>query len=270
MDNDFITIRSIKITHPSKILFPKSKITKLELVNYYLKVEKLILKELKDRPITLIRSPHGLGGDIQFVQKHPSESFPEYIERVKIKEKDGHTDYYIEIDQIDDILYLLNLGVLEFHTTNSRLSDYEHPDRMIFDLDPDKELDLKHVYKCARDIKAELEERGFKPIIKTSGGKGFHIMVQIKEKMNWDEVHAYAKEIADKLALQNDLYTTVVSKDQRKGKIFIDYLRNSRGATTVAAYSTRAKEGAPISMPIEWKDLEKTKPNQFTIKDFLN
>lgn len=266
MDTEFTLIRNVRITHPDKVLFPKTGITKLDLVNYYLKVEKLILAELKERPVTLVRSPDGLNSG-KFVQKHPSESFPKYIERIKLKEKEG-TGIYILIDEIEDILYLVNIGVLEFHTGNSLISDYEHPDRIIFDLDPDESLNIKNLYKCAFDIKELLENEGLKPKVKTSGGKGFHIVASLKEKINWDELHNYSKELVNKLAEINSLYISNLSKEDRKGKIFIDYLRNSRGGTTVAAFSTRAKEEATISKWIDWKELERTTPQQFNIFNF--
>lgn len=260
-------IVGVEITNPDKILFPESKITKLDIAQYYEKVADKILPELKNRQISLVRSPEGIG-EVKFYQKHPSESFPDYIERVKIKEKEG-TGIYIEIDSLNDIIYLVNIGVLEFHAGNSLLSDYEHPDRIIFDLDPSEDASFDFVFQGALILKYLLDKLGLKNSVKTSGGKGFHVIAELKKKMNWEETKDYTKAIADSVVEHfPDKFTTALPKHKRKGKVFIDYLRNTRGGTTVAAYSTRARENAPVSMPIDWQDIEKVKPDQFTIKDF--
>ncbi len=266
-NNESIEIRGIKVTHPNKILYPKSKITKLDIINYYLKVEKKFLEVLDDRILSLVRAPEGIDKQ-KFFQKHPAENFPDYIDKIKIKEKEG-VGYYITIDQIEDIIYLVNLGVLEFHVGNSTAADFEHPTRIIFDLDPGEGSKYEYIVEGSYELKDILDDMGLKNSVKTSGGKGFHIIAELDKKTTWKESKDLSFEIAKELAGNSPIkFTTSLPKEDRVGRVFIDYLRNERGATAIAAYSTRAREGASISMPISWKDVEKVKPNEFTIKDF--
>lgn len=264
-NNETIEISGVKVTNPGRILFPKSKITKLDVVNYYVKVQNKILPFLKDRTISMVRSPGGINNG-KFYQKHPSENFPDYIERVKIKEKEG-PDIYITIDQVEDLIYLVNLGVLEFHVGNSTILDYEHPDKIIFDLDPGEGARYEYIIEGSYELKNILDNMNLKNLVKTSGGKGFHIIGELNEKMSWKESKSMSLDIARELESKYPKkFTTSLPKENRVGKVFIDYLRNERGGTTVAAYSTRAREYAPISMPINWKDVGKVKPDEFTIK----
>lgn len=262
-----IIIDNVKITHPNKVLFPESGITKLDLVNYYKSVSGKFIKEVIDRPISMVRSPNGIKGP-KFYQKHPTESFPEYIERVKIKEKDEY-DAYITIDQLNDILYLVNIGVLEFHIWGSKIEDIETPDRIIFDLDPSNQDDSK-LRELALLIKKILEDNGYEPLIKTSGSKGFHVYADVSEKkFSWDDIKLISKTIAESIVRINPKeYTIEFRKEKRQGRIFIDYLRNERGSTMVAPYSIRIKENAPISMPISWSDLKDISPQSFNINNY--
>lgn len=260
-------IDGVKITHPDKVLFYSPVLTKLDIITYYKKVSKLFIEEVKGRPISMVRSPNGIKGP-KFYQKHPSESFPEYIERVKIKEKDEY-DTYITIDQLNDILYLVNIGVLEFHIWGSKVDDIETPDRIIFDLDPGTSDDLK-LRELALLIKKILEANNYHPQIKTSGSKGFHIYADISHlKLSWEDLKLISKTIAESVVKINPQeYTTEFYKNKREGKIFIDYLRNDRGSTMVAPYSLRIKNDAPISMPFEWEELKKMSPQSFNISNF--
>lgn len=262
-----IIIDNVKITHPNKVLFPESGITKLDIINYYRSVSDKFIKEVMDRPISMVRSPNGIKGP-KFYQKHPTESFPEYIERVKIKEKDEY-DAYITIDQLNDILYLVNIGVLEFHIWGSKIKDIETPDRIIFDLDPSNQDDSK-LRELALLIKKILEDNGYEPLIKTSGSKGFHVYADVSEKkFSWDDIKLISKTIAESIVRINPKeYTIEFRKEKRQGKIFIDYLRNERGSTMVAPYSIRIKENAPISMPINWSDLKDISPQSFNINNY--
>lgn len=266
INNEPIEVKGVRVTHPGKILYPESKITKLDIINYYIKVEKKILPFLQDRTISMVRSPGGIE-EGSFYQKHPSEDFPDYIKRVKIKEKEG-IDTYVTVDEIKDLVYLVQLGVLEFHVGNSLISDYEHPTRIIFDLDPGEDTKYNYLVEGAYELKDILDEAKLKNSVKTSGGKGFHIIAELGGKMKWDEAKGVSLNIAQILESKfPDKFTTHIPKKDRVGKVFIDYLRNDRSATAVCAYSTRARAKAPISMPISWKDVEKVKPNEFTIKD---
>lgn len=264
---DTLIIDNVKITHPNKVLFYNPVLTKLDILNYYKDVSSLFITELKDRPISMVRSPNGIKGP-KFYQKHPTESFPEYIERVKIKELDEY-DSYITIDSLDDILYLVNIGVLEFHIWGSKVNSIEKPDRMIFDLDP-AENDSGKLRELALLIRKILEKNNYKPLIKTSGSKGFHIYTDITDfNYSWDDLKLVSKTIAESVVHMNpEDYTIEFRKEKRRGRIFVDYLRNQRGSTMVAPYSMRIKEGGPISLPFEWDELSKITPTTFTVVNY--
>lgn len=264
-----IKIHGINITNPHKIYYPKANISKLDLINYYRKIFSKMKPFIIDRPISMVRSPHGITQE-NFYQKHPSESFPSFIERVKIKEAKGTTGVYITIDELDDILYLVNLGVLEFHVTLSKISDFEHPDQLVFDFDPDEATSFEYVIDGCLKVREILLAQGFKPKLKTSGGKGFHVYASIHKKLTWEESKAYAKSIALKLATDEpEKFTTELRKAKRVGKVFVDYLRNQRGATAICTYSTRAREGAPVSMPIKWAEIREVSPQYFKLRNFI-
>ncbi len=265
-----IKIAGVTITHPDKLFYPEDKITKLDVAKYYEKVEKYILPELKGRAISMVRVPNGIKGP-RFYQKHPGETFPEYIERVQIREKSGEIDTYITIDALEDIIYLVNLGVLEFHTWNSKIDDIEHPDKFVFDLDPSPGVHWSYVCDIALFIKDKLEKFHYDPIVKTSGNKGLHItMFPFASNLNWETAKAFARSVAVATAAEFPEFATAhVNKEAREGKVFIDYLRNDRGSTTVVAYSTRAKPGAPVSLPVDWKEIRRIKPDQFNIKNIF-
>lgn len=264
---DSITIDSVKITHPNKVLFYEPVLTKLDIIDYYKDISKLFIEEVKDRPISMVRSPNGLKGP-KFYQKHPTESFPEYIERVKIKEKDEY-DNYITIDNLNDILYLVNIGVLEFYIWGSKVDSIEKPDHIIFDLDP-SEKDIAELRDLALIIKEMMEANGYKPLIKTSGSKGFHIYADIKSfNYNWNDLKLVSKTFAEAIVkVDPKQYTIEFNKKDRKDRIFIDYLRNERGSTMVAPYSIRIKKEAPISFPFDWNDLKKVNPTFYTVKNY--
>jgi bifunctional non-homologous end joining protein LigD len=259
-------VHNIEITHHDKILFPESNITKLEVVKYYEKFANKIIKFLIDRPVSLVRNPAGIN-QRGFYQRHPNENFPEYIERVKIIEKSGQVDTYIAIDQIEDLIYLSNLGVLEYHAWLSKISDIEHPDTLIFDLDPDKDADWKKVIDAAHWLNSRLKEDGFRPEARVSGGKGIHVVANYNKQVTWEDSKEYTKQIAEELVNTNKVYMIDLSKEKRSKRIFIDFYRNQRGSTAIVPYSLRARANAPICMKIDWKDLNyTTKPDSFKLK----
>jgi bifunctional non-homologous end joining protein LigD len=261
-------IAGVEITHPDRILFPKSKITKLQIAKYYQAISDKILPALTNRQISLVRSPGGLNSG-KFYQKHPSENFPDYIQRIKIQEKEG-PDVYIQIDALEDVIYLVNIGVLEFHVGNSKISDYETPDRIIFDLDPGENVNNDVLVRGAYILKYLLDGLKLHNTIKTSGGKGYHIIAELDKKYSWKDSKDLSKKIAESVVEHYpNAFTISIKKEDRRGKVFIDYLRNDRGNSTVASYSTRAREGAPISLPIDWADLPNIKPDQFSILNFV-
>jgi bifunctional non-homologous end joining protein LigD len=264
-----INIADVTITHPDKVLYPDFGITKLDIAKYYEKVAPLILPHLQNRPVSLVRTPDGVN-KFRFFQKHPTENFPDYIDRVKIQEKEK-IGVYITIDQLNDIIYLVNLGVLEFHTWLAKLPNLENPDTIVFDFDPDSEAPYEYLVDAIDVLKEKLEKKKIKSFLKTSGGKGFHIMIPLKTKYTWEEVRDFSKGLAEELVKEfPEKFTLEMKKVDRKGKVFIDYLRNSRGATNVCAFSTRAYKNAPISAPISWQEYISVKPDEININNKID
>jgi bifunctional non-homologous end joining protein LigD len=249
-------IAGIEISHPNKILFPRIGLTKLALAEYYEAIGDRILPHLQDRPLTLVRCPQGDAHDC-FFQKHVNETIAEAIDRVDVPEEKGRS-VYMMANSLEAVIGLVQMGVLELHTWGSRADKLEFPDRMIFDLDPAEGLGWETVVEGAQLMHGLLDEIGLRSFLKTTGGKGLHIVVPLKPERPWDEVKAFSKTIAGHLAYAlPDRFTSNMAMNRRGGKIFIDYLRNGRGATAVAAFSTRAKPEATVSMPIFWEELDK-------------
>lgn len=257
----------VTITHPDRVIFPKTNITKLDIAQYYSQISEKLLPELIERPVSLVRSPGGLQNG-KFYQKHPSEAFPKYIERITITERQGE-GIYITLDAQNDLIFLSNIGVIEFHAWLSSLPDLEAPDRIVFDLDPAPDAPWGNVIDAAKYIHDELQEHKLFSCIKTSGIKGLHIVIPIKNT-TWEHSKAFARGIADHLAEKYpSKFTTTIAKDKREGKVFIDYLRNSRGATNVAAFSLRTHADATVSFPFAWKDLSTDiRPYMVTMKNY--
>jgi bifunctional non-homologous end joining protein LigD len=240
-------------------------LTKQGLAEYYAAVADWILPHVIDRPLTLVRCPDGLRGQC-FYQKHLAHSRPEGVSTVRIKEKDS-TGEYVVVRDLVGIVSLVQIGVLEIHPWPAQADKLESPDRLVFDLDPGAGAMWQYVVKAAREVRNRLEELGLTTYLRTSGGKGLHVVAPLARRNTWDELKAFAKAVADEMVRRSpDRYTATLSKAKRRGKLFIDYLRNQRGATAVASYSTRAREGAPIAAPLSWDELTpRLKPNGFTV-----
>lgn len=266
--NRVASVAGIKITHPSKILFPGIGLTKLELAQYYERVADWILPHLKDRPLTLVRCPDG-GEKECFFQKNAKETIPESVGRIEVP-VDG-TSTYMEAESVEALIGLVQMGVLELHTWGSHEGALEKPDRMIFDIDPAEGLGWERVVEAALLIRSLLVEIGLKTFLKTTGGKGLHVVVPLKPEHGWDEVKAFSKSVAEHLSdTLPDRFTANMSKSKRTNRIFIDYLRNGLGATAVAAYSTRAKPNAPVSVPIAWEELNaEVRSNTFNVRNIF-
>jgi bifunctional non-homologous end joining protein LigD len=247
-------VAGVEITHPSKVLFPRVGLTKLALAEYYEAVGEWIVPHLRHRPLTLVRCPQG-GEHKCFFQKHVNETIAEAIERIEVPEENGSATYMMA-NNVEAVVGLVQMGVLEIHTWGSSAGTLDRPDRMIFDLDPAEGLDWQTVIEGAQLVHGLLDEIGLTSFLKTTGGKGLHIVVPLKPERPWDEVKAFSRSIAEHLAQTlPERFTANMSKAKRGGKIFIDYLRNGQGATAVAAYSTRAKPTAGVSAPIFWDEL---------------
>jgi DNA ligase D len=244
------------ITHPDKILYPGDKISKGEIADYYVQIHEWILPHLLKRPLTLVRCPDGIDHSC-FFQKHADN-----------KNKSIHIhDTWIYIDNLEGLLNLIQMGTLEIHVWGCTLNNLEKPDRIIFDLDPDEGLSWATVKKAAVLVKKELESIGLQSFLKTTGGKGLHIVIPIFPKEGWTTIKDFSHAISKHLESQYpDIFISNMSKEKRKGKIFLDYLRNSRGATAIAAFSTRARTNPTVSVPLRWDELSSLKKsNYYTI-----
>ncbi|MGH7433886.1 MAG: non-homologous end-joining DNA ligase, partial [Candidatus Methylomirabilales bacterium] len=224
-----------------------------------------ILPHVVGRPLTLLRCPEGHARQC-FFQKHATESTPETLKRIELEEEEGRGTY-IYIEGIAGLITLVQLGVLEIHTWGSRVEHPDRPDRITFDLDPSPGVAWSQVVKTARWLHQRLADLGLESFLKTTGGKGLHVVVPLAPAHTWDEVKGFSKAIAEEVvALSSRDYTINPLKAARKGKILLDYLRNARGATSVAAYSTRARPGAPVSTPLAWGELGGLKrPDAYTV-----
>ncbi len=254
--NDGATeVAGVRLTHPDRVIYPDQGLTKLDLARYFVSVADRLLPHLRDRPLSLVRCTSGAAGDC-FYQKHLGPGFPKSIERVEIEEKEGGTGLYGVAGSAAAVVALVQMGVLEIHTWGARRDRLERPDRLVFDLDPDAGLPWERVVEAARELRGRLDELGLRGFLKTTGGKGLHVVVPLVRRHSWDEVHDFTSALADDLVLRRpEAYVATAAKEKRRGKIFLDVLRNTRGATAVAPYSTRAKSGAPVSTPIAWDEL---------------
>ena len=247
---------AVAISSRERVIFPDSGQTKGELAEYYAAVAPVMLPFAGRRPVSLVRCPQGRAKKC-FFQKHESGGFGDAVHHVPIREKDGGTEDYLYIEDARGILQCVQMGTIEFHGWGARSDDVEAPDRMIFDLDPDKGLDFGDVKQAARDICARLSDIGLVSFAMLSGGKGVHVVVPLDTGHSWDAHKDFARRFAEALSIaEPDRFTATMSKAKRKGKIFIDWLRNQRGATAVVPYSARARSGAPVALPIGWNELE--------------
>ena len=239
------------LTHPERILWPDTGLTKQGLADFYVAIAKWILPQVTGRVLSLVRCPSGVGKDC-FYAKHPWQGAPSALRRVDVGEKDP----MVAIDDLEGLIALVQSGVLEIHPWGSRIEDLERPDRIIFDLDPGPGVSWQEVIDAARDVRARLQKMKLRSFAKTSGGKGLHVIVPFVPQHDWDTVKEFTRLFAEKMADDDpDRYVAKATKVRRDGRIFIDYLRNGRGATAVAAYSTRARPGAAISTPLAWDEL---------------
>ncbi|HYE30930.1 MAG TPA: DNA ligase D [Methylomirabilota bacterium] len=257
----------LKLTNPQRILYPGADITKVDLAQFYLDIAPWIMPHVANRPLALVRCPEGEGTEC-FFQKHPGVGTPDTFRQIPIRET-NKTRNYLLIDDVQDLVAIAQIGALEIHVWGSQADKIEMPDRMIFDLDPDQDLDWPIVVDSAHQIRQLLEAGGLVSFVKTTGGKGLHIVVPLLRRHDWDEVKGFSKAVAEKIEeLDPQHFVSNMSKVKRRGKIFVDYLRNGRGATAIAAYSTRAKPGAPVSVPLAWKELTPAiRSNDFTVQN---
>lgn len=253
-DPDADALDSVHLTHPSRILFPDAGISKLDLARYYHDVADWILPHVAQRPLTLVRCPQGHGQHC-FFQRHAGAAIPAGIEKIDIPGNAAEAPYMMA-NSAAALIELVQMGVLELHTWGARQNTLDKPDRIIFDLDPAPGLAWMQVVEAAQLLHALMDEIGLASFVKTTGGKGLHVVIPLQPKKPWDDIKDFSRAVAEHLARTfPERFTASMTKNKRTGKIFIDYLRNAAEATAVAAYSTRARAGAPVSTPLDWEEL---------------
>ncbi|MFK4003440.1 DNA ligase D [Qipengyuania sp. NPDC077563] len=246
----------VAISSRDRVVFPESGQTKGELADYYAAIAPVMLPSVANRPISLVRCPQGRAKKC-FFQKHDSGGLGDAVHPVAIAEKDGGHEDYLFVDDTRGILQCVQMGTIEFHGWASRSNAVEKPDRMIFDLDPDEGLDFAAVKSAAQHIRGRLADLGLTSFAMLSGGKGVHVIVPLNRGHSWPQHKDFSRRFAEALSLaEPDRFTATMSKAKRKGKIFIDWLRNQRGSTAVVPYSARARSGAPVAVPLAWNELE--------------
>ncbi|KKB80595.1 ATP-dependent DNA ligase [Devosia limi DSM 17137] len=249
-------LATIWVTNPTRRLFGKSGPTKLDIAVYYAAVGDYMLPHLFGRPVSLVRCPTGKPADC-FFQRHAFTGMPPTIEAFETKNSDDETKTYLTVADARGFLALAQFGVVEFHTWGTHKSHLDKPDRIVFDLDPGEGIGWREVVEAAVHIRGQLEDDGLVPFVKTSGGRGLHIVVPIKPKLGWKQVHQTTSAIANQIAAAApETFTATMGKDNRKRRIFIDFHRNARSATAAAPYSLRARTNLPASTPVDWRDLE--------------
>ncbi|MES2120293.1 MAG: DNA ligase D [Pseudomonadota bacterium] len=258
----------IEISNPDRVIFTDVGATKGELADYYAQVEPLIMLDAARRPMTLIRYPQGTA-EKGFFQKHDKGMFGPHVKQLPIKESDGSTEDYIYFDDIQGLLACVQMGTIEFHGWGSKADKVEYPDRLVFDLDPDVGLDFARVREAAVRLRGLLQDLGLKTFPLLSGGKGLHVVAPLDASADWPQVKSFADRFSRAIAeAEPTMFTANIRKEQRKGRIFLDWLRNQRGATAVLPYSARGRDGAPVAAPIVWEELDRYQGgNHFSIRD---
>lgn len=248
-------LHGVRLTNADRVLFREQGVTKADLVRYYDAIAKRMLPLMKGHPLSLVRCPKGTGEKC-FFQKHASDGFPEALKEVPIRESSGKKEDYLYVDDVAGLIAGVQMGTLEFHIWGSRIDNLEKPDRVVFDLDPDEELDFEVVKLASMVVRDRLEKLGLETLPLVTGGKGIHVVAPLRRSADWERVKAFTKGFATTMAGEHpDVFVATMTKSRRRGRIFLDWLRNERGSTAIAPYSTRARQGAPVAMPVSWKEL---------------
>jgi bifunctional non-homologous end joining protein LigD len=249
-----VSVAGVELSNPNKLLYPDARLSKLDLARYYETIGDWIVPHLANRPLSLLRCPDGWTGQC-FYQKHADKGAHSSVERVEVPEATGNTSYMM-ITSVAGVVDLVRLGVLEFHPWGSQAPKLDRPDRLVFDFDPDDSITWNQLAEAVQLLRSLLVELGLTGFLKTSGGKGLHVVVPIRPTLSWDQAKRFAKAIADSMVQTfPDRFIATASKSRRKGLIFVDHLRNAEGATAVCAYSLRAPANAPVATPIAWEEL---------------
>ncbi|MET0413907.1 MAG: DNA ligase D, partial [Polyangiaceae bacterium] len=262
-----LDLSRIEITHPERVLYPDQGLTKRDLLLYYARVARWMLPHVSERPLMIVRCPEGAGAQC-FHQKHPSRGMPKAVEQVKVRQKKG-AEQHLMVRDVEGLFGLVQMGALEIHTWGCRVAALEQPDQLVFDLDPDEGLPWPRVIEAARTLRERLERVGLTGFLKTTGGKGLHVVTPLVPDADWDTAKQFSKALVEGMVKDEpSKYLAVMTKAKRANKIFLDYLRNGYGATAVCAFSTRERAGAPVSVPIEWDELDsKVRSSSFDVKN---
>jgi bifunctional non-homologous end joining protein LigD len=262
-------VEGVPLTHPDKVLDEESHLTKLQLAQYYAAVAEVMLRHIAQRPLSLVRCPEGSGKPC-FFQKHMSPGLPAGVNSVPVKDKKtGAIEQYLTLDNAKGLIGLAQMGVLEIHPWGSRNDALEEPDQLIFDLDPDEGIQWNELVGSAIEVHDLLQQLGRESFVKSTGGKGLHIVAPIKPERGWAEIKGFAHSFVRMMeAAKPKLYLTKMTKAARKNRIYLDYLRNEREATAVAPYSPRARKGARVAMPFSWDELKKAARPEFAVANF--
>ncbi|MBB4482247.1 non-homologous end-joining DNA ligase [Rhizobium etli] len=256
----------VSLTHPDRLYWPDEGVTKQKLADYYAAVWRFMAPYLVNRPLALLRLPDGIKSHQRFFQKHGWKGMNSHIEEIADPE-DADGEKLLRISDFDGLVALVQSAALEIHPWGTTADHWERPDMIIMDLDPGEDVAWSAVTSAALDVKERLEARGLAAFVKTSGGKGLHVVAPLAPKASWAEVKDFAHTLAESMSADaSEKYLATATKAKRGGHIYIDYLRNGRGSTAVAPYSTRARPGAPVSMPLDWSELkELSGPAAFTL-----
>ena len=271
----------IEITNQDKELFPEDGITKGEVVDYYERIAETMLPYMKDRPLALQRFPDGIEEE-GFFQKEAADYFPDFIETVRITLEDGSKQNEIVCNNAATLVYLANLAVITPHLWLSTTEAIRKPDKIVFDLDPSDDdpsslqsgslgASFAVVKEGARDLRKALENAGLTCFVMTTGSRGLHVVCPIKPEHEFSTVKEFAKTVAQNLEAEDPKFTTKVRKEKRRGRVFLDYLRNEYAQTSVAPYALRAKPGAPVAAPLDWDELSDSKldPQSYTMENIF-
>ncbi len=270
-EDDDLTVGGVHISSAGRVVYPEAGLTKGDVARYYEKVAERMLTHAADHPLSLLRCPSGISEEC-FFQKHAGKGFPDAVKSLPIEEKDGDTEEYMYVTDPEGLIGLAQMGTLEFHIWGSARDRIERPDRMVFDLDPDEGLGFDAVVRAAREVREVLDTCGLESVPMVTGGKGIHVITPLRRVAGWDTVKYFARVLATMLASRDpDRYTATMSKAKRKGRVFVDWLRNERGATAIAPYSLRARKTAAIAVPIGWDALDSLKgPDGFHVDNIDN
>jgi bifunctional non-homologous end joining protein LigD len=243
-------IAGVKITHPTRVIDPTTGKTKLDVARYYERVAETLLEDMGDRPVAVVRNPDGITGEA-FFQRHPQQTLKGRISTVKDPED---KEELLAVRNAKDLITLVQFGAIEIHPWQTHIDKLDKADRFILDLDPAPDVPFEAVTLAAKLVRKRLDSLGLKSIVKTTGGKGLHVIVPLRPAASWPIAKGFAKAIADGLAReQPKVFIAKASKAARKGRIYVDYLRNDRGSTAVGAYCARARPGLPVAMPLDWR-----------------